>query len=282
VKGWILAGLLLGSAASARAPDEVVEAERSFAAYAQQKGVNAAFHSFIADDGLLFVPEPKPGKALLAGRPERPGSLNWWPAYAGMARSGDLGFTTGPFVIEGPAGKGYGHFFTIWKKQPDGSWRWVIDHGTPTKAQAAEGPDTPVRALAASTGATEAGPERGWQALVALEGRFAQQLARNARAAYLATLAEDARVMRVGPQPAHGRSVYRERIEAGPESVRVSHLGGGISQAGDLAYTYGDARWAEGGAEVKGHYVRIWQNRPPGWTLVVDELIPVPPPPKKG
>ncbi|MCP6379431.1 nuclear transport factor 2 family protein, partial [Klebsiella pneumoniae] len=92
------------------------------------------------------------------------------------------------------------------------------------------------------------------------------------KTAYLATLAEDARVMRVGPQPAQGRAAYRTRIAEGPASVTASHIGGDISKAGDLAFTYGHASWPEAGREVKGHYVRIWQNRPSGWALVVDEL----------
>lgn len=276
-----LALALLTSAATgpARAPDEVVAAERSFAAYAQTHGVNSAFHQFIADDGLLFIPDPKLGKTLLAKAPNGPGSLNWWPIYAGMAASGDLGFTTGPYVMEGPRGKAYGHFFTVWRKQPDGMWRWLLDHGTPTTAQPAEGPDAPVRTLTASGKRGQAAG--AWSKLIMLEAEFAQALGRDAKAAYLSRLAEDARVMRAGPQPAHGWSAYRVRVAEGPATVTASHLGGDISKAGDLAFTYGHASWPEAGRAVKGHYIRIWQNRANGWALVVDELVPTPPPPPK-
>lgn len=276
-----LAAALFSSAAAARAPDEVVAAERSFAAHAQAHGVNAAFRRFIADDGVLFVPDPKPGKALLATLPERPGTLKWWPVYAGLAASGDLGFTTGPYEMDGSHGKVHGHFFTVWKKQPDGQWRWFLDHGTPTRAKPAQEPDTPVQTLAAPRVRRAAPSADAWKQLLAVEKDFAAALARDARSAYLATLAEDARVMRVGPQPAQGRAAYRARIAEGPAMVSAAHLGGSISQAGDLAFTYGDARWAEDDRQVKGHYVRIWQNRAAGWALVVDELVPTPPPPPK-
>src|SRR6185295_1413148 len=59
--------------------------------------------------------------------------LAWQPAYAGMARSGDLGFTTGPWEFKGDVNdktpSGYGHFVTLWKKQSDGSWKFVVDLG---------------------------------------------------------------------------------------------------------------------------------------------------------
>jgi ketosteroid isomerase-like protein len=83
--------------------------------------------------------------------------------------------------------------------------------------------------------------------------------------------------MRVGPQPAIGRSAYLALIAEGPATIRTARLGGGISKAGDLAYTYGSAQWDKEGSARSGHYVRIWQRRASGWTLVVDELIASPP-----
>src|SRR5262249_31911941 len=59
--------------------------------------------------------------------------LAWQPAFAGMAASGDMGFTTGPWEFKGDIKDekpvGYGHFVTVWKKQADGSWRFVVDLG---------------------------------------------------------------------------------------------------------------------------------------------------------
>ena len=260
--------------------DDMVETERSFARHAAEKGVPDAFRTYIAEDGLMFAPDPKPGKALLRAAPKGPGgALEWWPVYAGMSVSGDLGFSTGPYVMEGERGKAHGHFFTIWKKQADGSWRWVIDHGTPTLTPAIEPRGAEVASLPASPAvSTSAVGADAWAAVRQREDQLDAALATDAAAAYLAALSDDARVMRVGPQPAMGRSAYRARLEDGPETVTAAHIGGGISQAGDLAYTYGHAAWSEDETGHKGHYVRIWQRRADGWKLVVDELIPTPPP----
>ena len=56
-------------------------------------------------------------------------TLDWRPAYAGISRSGDFGFTTGPFLIRGLEGV-VGHYFTVWRLQSDGTWKWIFDAGT--------------------------------------------------------------------------------------------------------------------------------------------------------
>ncbi|MGA9582018.1 MAG: hypothetical protein WBR13_08635, partial [Allosphingosinicella sp.] len=64
-----------------------------------------------------------------------------------------------------------------------------------------------------------------------------------------------------------------------PERIETAPLGGDASAAGDLAFTYGSARWRRGEAEIDGHYVRIWQRRSDGWKLIVDNMIAIPPTP---
>jgi ketosteroid isomerase-like protein len=254
----------------------VVEAERAFARAARQDGVNSAFLRYSAPDGLLFQPGPKLAKAALEANPIPPIPLDWWPVYAGIAASGDLGFTTGPYVAGSGERKGHGWYFTIWRRQSDGSWRWVIDHGPPTRQAAPFGPDTAVTALPA--GRRSPG-RKAFETVRAAEARLALELAEDARSALPRFLAADGRLMRVGPQPAVGAAAWAPLLEAGPERIETAPLGGSASAAGDLAYTYGTARWLREGADVRGHYVRIWQRRHEGWKLIVDNLIANPPPP---
>ncbi len=257
----------------------VVAAERAFAAAAQTDGVNAAFLRFSAPDALVFQPDPTPAKAALAANPIPAVPLKWWPAYAGIAASGDLGFTTGPYVIGSGERQGHGWYFTIWRRQPDGSWRWVLDHGPRTRESAPAGTGARVAALPAGR-RTSAARARG--DVRSTEARLAASLALDARAALPRFLAADGRLMRVGPQPAVGAAAWAPLLAAGPERIETAPLGGAASAAGDLAYTYGTARWRQGEAEARGHYVRIWQRRREGWKLIVDNLIAVPPPPPAG
>ncbi|MEA3064848.1 MAG: hypothetical protein QOJ27_1294, partial [Sphingomonadales bacterium] len=147
-----LAALLASPLAAHARPapvGEVVEAERAFARAAQTDGANAAFLRYSAPDGLVFQPGPTLARKALADHPIPPVQLHWWPVYAGIAASGDLGFTTGPYAVGSGERQGHGWYFTIWRRQADGSWRWVLDHGPPTREAARFDPKVPVVALPA-------------------------------------------------------------------------------------------------------------------------------------
>src|ERR1041384_2545298 len=136
----VVASLILAIASVAQgqsALQEMVKTEQAFSKMAEEKNARDAFMTFIADDGLLFRPGAVNGKKWMLEHPLPPSDkkplLAWQPAYAGMAASGDMGFTTGPWEakadINDEKPQGYGHFVTVWKKQADGSWKFVVDLG---------------------------------------------------------------------------------------------------------------------------------------------------------
>src|SRR5580765_4688792 len=111
----------------------LVAMERAFAKAAATKGTRDAFIEFLADDGIIFQPGPVNGKKFWSERQPRSGVLSWEPVFADVSRAGDLGYTTGPweFRPNGPDDKpvAFGQYFTIWKKQADSSWKFVLDRG---------------------------------------------------------------------------------------------------------------------------------------------------------
>lgn len=57
-----------------------------------------------------------------------------------MAASGDLGYTVGDGVSRGEDGRvGYTKYLSVWRLQPDGTWRWVVDAGNPRPADPSSG-----------------------------------------------------------------------------------------------------------------------------------------------
>src|SRR5262245_21280582 len=128
----------------------LVEAERAFAAASLSKGSRAAFLEFLAEDSILFRPGPVSGKKWIEEHPAPSTLLTWEPIFADIAQSGDLGYTTGPWEIRpsNPQYKpsAYGHLFTVWKRQSDGTWKVAlhlgISHSAPTgKVRPPEPPD---------------------------------------------------------------------------------------------------------------------------------------------
>lgn len=269
-----LAALLLASPAVAAPidPAPVVAAERAFAADGLELGVQASFLKHSAPDGIVLAPEPLLARAVYGAPRPKGRALVWWPLWAGIARSGDLGFTTGPYTTDGRPG---GYYFTVWAKQSDGSWKWLFDGGPPSDQTGAAQQGSEVayaRLSARQAGSPAKAMDQVMKAEVALHAAARTDL----KAAFLAAVAEDGRIVGSTARPPATRAELETELATRPASAVFAPLGGQASGAGDLAWTYGVASWTKDGAEQRGHYVRIWRNDRPGWRLLFDELLPAP------
>lgn len=275
----LASALLLVAACVERAPsaDDIVAAERAFAADGYARGVKASFLDHSAADAIIFAPGPVNAHETLEASPdenlaEPRKHLVWWPLYAGISKSGDLGFTTGPYAIDEDR---RGHYFTIWKKQADGAWKWVLDAGVGADASKEAAQGSPVAYL--PTGRIgSALPEDAFRDVGAIEGEIAARAEENLQSAYEAFLDDDSRLHGDGPPPAKSRDGRGAVFAVRPSALTFAQLGGGASAAGDFVWTYGEGRWSEEGVEKLGHYVRVWQKRRAGWRMVFDEFLPPP------
>lgn len=131
--------ILLALALQAAAPQTAVEAERAFAAAAQADGQWTAFRRFATDDAIMFTPQPTNAQYWLGGRADPPRAVEWWPTESYVACDGAVAVNTGGW--KRPDGS-VGYFTTVWKRQADGGWKWVVDHGD-TLATPRARPDAP-------------------------------------------------------------------------------------------------------------------------------------------
>lgn len=294
--GWT-AVLLLGAAPARSADlqtelDAVVQAEKAFSRTSVEKGMRDSFVEFLADDGILFRPDPVPGKEWTRARPAPPVTLIWRPVHADVARSADMGYTTGPWEIRKPETRevlGHGQYISVWKKQADGSWKVAIDigigHEKPeASAPTVDGPETPIRLTAKPQGeAPAADPAKAKAELLAADRDLSQASVAKGAGGYADGFAEDARVFRLGSFPHVGKEAARTAVTAEKGKMSWEPAGGDVSRAGDLGYTYGKYELAGGGMDgqgEKGNYMRIWKREPGGpWRVVVDVTNPPPPPP---
>src|ERR1043166_6433410 len=187
----------------------LVEMEHAFAKAAATKGTRDAFLEFLADDGIIFQPGPVNGKKFWSERPPRKGLLSWEPVFADVSRAGDLGYTTGPweFRPNGPDDQpvAFGQYFTIWKKQRDGSWKAVLDRGVTTEKSFGKPPLTFPEDDERANAASSIDVVAELATLMKLEQEFSRASAIFARTAYDAYLADDARVLRENKAPAIGK-----------------------------------------------------------------------------
>ncbi|WP_374513057.1 DUF4440 domain-containing protein [Brevundimonas sp.] len=282
-----VAALAAGSPSSARqsdaAPDAapVVAAERAFAADAPTLGIAGSFNKWSVPEAIVIAG----GRAQRIGEvyPDRPRPadeplLEWWPNFAGIARSGDLGFTTGGVAV---GGQRTGHYFTIWERQSDGSWKWVYDGGSGASAADVPGPDSdPVILEPAPESLAPLTADQAFAEVREGEADLARAAAVDQKAAHLAVMADNGRLYVAPRPPAIGREAFSAALDGWPATFRFGlPEGGGQSAYGDLVWTYGPAAWARNGSERTGHYVRLWQRQEAGWRIVLAQLIPAPPPP---
>jgi ketosteroid isomerase-like protein len=132
--------------------EALLEADRAWATAAAAGDVER-LTSFWADDATNYFPGAPVARGkdaigeLVRRNRSLPGfSLSWEPQEAVVARSADLGYTSGTFAlsIENPDGSlviRRGHYVCVWKKQTDGSWKCAVESTIfgPSSGQPSEG-----------------------------------------------------------------------------------------------------------------------------------------------
>jgi ketosteroid isomerase-like protein len=118
--------------------NEIITAEKEFMEMTSAKGVADAFYHF-ADEKAVIKRE---NDTLIIGRDKireyyskeslKGAVVFWTPDYIDVSSSGDMAYTYGKYLwkIKDSAGNEQafsGVFHTVWKRQKDGSWKYVWD-----------------------------------------------------------------------------------------------------------------------------------------------------------
>ena len=117
--------------------NEILLAEKAFADMAREQGIQNAFLAFAADSAVLSR-----NNKILKGRNDfiayfsnpiwQNARLEWAPDFIDVAASGDLAYSYGSYSFSATDSNGTtttssGIFHTVWKRQKDGSWKFVWD-----------------------------------------------------------------------------------------------------------------------------------------------------------
>ncbi len=106
---------------------ELEDAELAFMANTAGMGADGWTAQFAPDGAMWRNGRRIEGAAIheAIARTLAHGDLSWTPVAAGAR--GDVGFTLGTYTFDDH----HGSYATIWKKQPDGSWKVLFDLGCP-------------------------------------------------------------------------------------------------------------------------------------------------------
>jgi ketosteroid isomerase-like protein len=88
---------------------------------------------------------------------------------------------------------------------------------------------------------------------------------------YLSFLSDEALFLRMFAQPVTGKAAIRAATQKSWIPFSWEQVGGDISLAGDMAYTYGILKDPAAHNWIGSAYLRIWERRPDGsWIMAVD------------
>jgi len=118
--------------------NQIISIEKEFETAVGLKGIPEAFYEFADKDAVI----KRKNDTLIKGNENirkylqqinsKDVVLTWTPDFVDVSEDGSLAYTYGKFNwksknIDGKTVENTGVFHTIWKKQKDGSWKYVWD-----------------------------------------------------------------------------------------------------------------------------------------------------------
>ena len=240
--------------------DNLIQAEKNFAAYSVANSTKEAFLKFIDSNSIMFD-SGKPIKAVefWNKREKNAGVLNWRPRLTSITGSGDFGYTTGPWTFQPSMNDtiiARGQYTTVWHIDKNGEWKFLVDLGVNNTP-----PETDsildrlnYRKLKRSTE----------KSMLMAEKELIFQSKDSAIAGYMKKMWGMSILNRNGmlPQVAHWKP------EIFMSNIQYTINGSGIASSGDMGYVYGTT-------VINGktdNYLRIWQKEKTGWKIAVEVL----------
>lgn len=272
---WAVTGCAIAQTSPAESPAgmralEAVQAtEIEFFGRVKQIGVVPAFKEFVGPSAIMFLPEPIDVTQQLDTL-RWPGGPEWRLDYGVASSDGSMVATSGPSIWRVEPNAYPGYYFTVWEKQPDQNYRFVLDGSAELAADLYTG-RTETADISVVDGSTAADGT-----IEAAEAALATAANTDVRRAISSRLASNARLLRRGAPPAIGPVEGAERLAAGPAAVQYSHLGGGVAGSGDLGWTYGRVDWSDNGVARKGVFARVWRLEAGNWVIALDHLAEIP------
>lgn len=254
---------------------KLVDTEHSFAKFAEENGTKAAFLEFASNDALLFLPDKVNAKEHWNGRGPSAGLLSWAPNYADISANGLLGYTTGNWEFR-PKGKGdepngFGEFITVWLRQPDGKYKFVIDIGVGHKK-----PEKYSTDWVTAADKRKDLNEKNSSAADNANGFFAAMTDKGIAKAYDMYTVDDVRAYREDMAPILGKKALVSLVKGEKAIVTMPRRSTFFGSA-DLAYstnTY--SKTVNGKIIERGNMMQIWKLVNGHWRIVLDIMKPVP------
>ncbi len=248
--------------------ENLLLAEKDFAAYSVAHSTKEAFQKFIDSNSIMFD-NGKPVNAIefWEKREKNAGVLNWRPQYAEISASGDFGYTTGPWTFQSTKNDtiaARGQYTTVWHINKNGEWKFLVDLGIDNEQPGS----TEERIIDTPKEPAVPDEHSPINLLERAETNFNSLQVKNNSKAYETWLSHESILTRHGFLPAATSAERRSVIVSTPAGIKYTMDGFGISIIPDMGYTYGKS--ITGGKTE--NYLRIWRREKNGWRIAVEVL----------
>jgi ketosteroid isomerase-like protein len=111
------------------------QTDADFSQLSVEKGFRKAFLEYMDEDGILLRDNHQPiigadAIQYVTSINDSTFRLEWEPLGGDVAKSGDLGYTYGTYILSGDSTEQRGTYVTVWRKTDNGNWKFVMDAGT--------------------------------------------------------------------------------------------------------------------------------------------------------
>jgi len=278
-KAFVITVAMLAAASGVFAQPELaplVEAQRSFAQSAAEKGTKATFLDFLKDDATVFEPAPVNGKVYWEYQKTDPATLlERTLTYSDIDANGLLGYTTGNWrTYQKGKNEGFarfGQYVTIWERGPNGKFMVSVDLAVSHDKLPFSETDKPILTK------QKRDPNlRGWSPADTLTN-FLRLSMTSAKlgGAYGKFAGDDVRILRDGAPPIIGKKLA---VKAMDDYVSVSFPRKYVLfQSADMAYTWNPCNFDNTNeGMVEGNCLHIWKLRKKKWYIVLGAFAPIP------
>lgn len=251
---------------------QLLAAENYFNAIVKEKGLKKAFISIADNSTLAFRPGPVPAQKYYREQPDSLGYLSHDPVYAKISKSGDWGFTSGPYVFkqgESDTEAFYGTYVSVWKKNSKNVWKLALDAGVAHKKPLKEIPRmyiNPANEIFLHQRSNSRLQQRkdivlSSDKLLATVTKADNKIAQNE------FLTESSWLLFPGFEPITGKKAIMEFWKKMGYKALTQPVDGDRSYSGEIAYTYGVASILA----KKYNYIRIWEVQPGyKWNVILE------------
>ena len=254
----------------------LVSAEKDFAKSIAKNGDKDAYLEYSLASALVFRPNPVNVRTFYNAQKTYENTVTWEPNLAKVSRSGDLGFTTGPYAVSGSEKK-YGQYLSIWKSE-NGKWKLAIDLGTSSNKPLDKSAPKFIEPKdhVAPKFLNEKQLKAGKDIISTTEKTLNTLLKTHGIAAFGGFLTEDARLLFPGNEAINGKGKIISFYNGMISKINLKTTGVDKAIGSDLAYTYGVAT-IDYKADLREsfNYVFVYEKAADAsWNLIVQAFVP--------